>query len=107
MTPSIFESDYSPTDVVNLPTYRTQNIGFVAAALASDIMGYVRVEAVNQSQVVFTLTDRGERGSELERQFRHGVFPKVNPKLFLDARAFLQDEIVRMRKLGEVKREQA
>lgn len=91
-SPSIFTPPEHPAE---LPSYKSTNIGFIAAVLSADIETYVGA-TIENGRIFFRVTDHGNC-LELERQFEHSIFPKVNPRVLLEARAFLHTEVARLR----------
>lgn len=96
VAPSPFAPSPNPPDSLT-SLFRTVNLNFVAAALAADLFRYVGAEpfGVNAN---FVLADPGDQGAELLRQWNAGIFPKVHPRVFMEARSFLQQEVQRVRR---------
>ena len=80
------------------PRFRTNSVAFVAALLAADQLEYVGAErSANGREVEFILEDPNKIATELQRRYNAGIFPSVNPKLHMEARGFLMNEVNRVR----------
>jgi hypothetical protein len=79
--------------------FRTVNSGFTAAVLAADLLTYAGAELSHAitRDVAFLLNDPHQQGAKLLREFTAGIFPRVNPKTFLETRSFLQSEVNRVK----------
>jgi hypothetical protein len=87
-----------------IPEFRSTNINFVAAAVTADIFSYIGAEPLGSSTTTFVLSDPDGTGDEMLRRWNAGLFPKIHPKPFLEARGFLQTEAIRVRKqLGVIR----
>jgi hypothetical protein len=93
---SIFEPSTLPPDP-DTYQFRCTNVAFVAACLCANLFDYHSVERGAGSDVVFILNDPRKLAAEYLRRFASGIFPAVNPKLYNDARAFLMNEVSRIR----------
>jgi len=102
---SQFAASFNPPDP-ELKLQRNLNLNYSAAMLCADLASYIGVEPIGSGKdVVFILTDPGENGEERLSQFNAGIFPRVNPKLFMEARSFLQKEVARSRSKMAVTRD--
>ena len=87
--------------VVETPTYKSNNTAFVASMLAADLASYVGCEVDPATKrVYFIISDLGNQCSEWERQFAKNVFPRVHPRVLLEARSYLQSEVLRVKPVG-------
>jgi hypothetical protein len=86
MPPSIFARS-SISDPPVAP-YVTSSLNLAAAILAEDILIYVETVAKGHG-CEFVFDDPHGIGPELQRKFKAGLFPKVNPMVFCEARSFL------------------
>jgi hypothetical protein len=93
------DSPFSPSNDTpdsQTPIHATQDINFAAAACALDLLSYAGTKLSDGGRyALLLLEDDANRGEELHRQFRAGLLPRLNIKLFLEARSFFQMEIAR------------
>jgi hypothetical protein len=104
VVPSPFApSPYPPDPEMKL--CRASHLNFAAASITADLMSYVGAEpSGNGRDAIFTLTDPGDQYEDLLRRWNAGVFPKINPRIFLEVRNYLLQESQRVHRAA-VKRE--
>ena len=93
--PTIFDPPSIPVDP-DTPKFRSASVAFVAACLAADIFPYLGAEKASNGTVEFILKDEHRIAAEYQRRYNAGVFPRVNPKLHMEARGFLMNEVNRV-----------
>lgn len=79
--------------------FRSANTWFVAALLTANLMRYVGAEPSGSGTTFLLLNDTGFPGEELQRRFCQGIFERVSPKQYVEARDFLMREIERVRRM--------
>jgi hypothetical protein len=87
--PSIFETSRSTQLRPDDPVFATPTLNFAAAIIAEDILVFVCVRAVPGRGSEFVFDDPHGIGNSLLRKFKSGLFPKVNPTVYCEAREFL------------------
>jgi hypothetical protein len=78
---SIFDPKSHPSEE---HPFATSNLNFAAALLASNILDYVETRPGS-----FLFDDPRGIGPDFLVRYTRGVFPPINPKLHMDARAYL------------------
>jgi hypothetical protein len=77
--------------------FEVSNLNQAAAFLASNILRYVETRP-GSDKPTFIFDDPYGIGSDLRERYVRGVFPPINPKLHMDARAYLVEQMNRVTK---------
>lgn len=79
------------------PPFRTENLDFAAALLASRDLRYLRTEPSGDGRVCFAFLDSEGRGPALEIDYASGRFTPLDPAALFRCKGVLQDSLRNVR----------
>jgi hypothetical protein len=85
----------SDTSVAAPETFVARSTHLAIYIIAANLLRYLRAEQ-SEHAVVFLFDDPHGQGADLERAWRAGIVQLVNPKIILDVRNKIIDEIKRV-----------